>query len=49
MKTDIVHGLIFNEDREIKSAVQNYVPIYNGTRLHSSLIYVPSATYEQLA
>lgn len=36
MKTDIVHGLTFNEDREIKSAVQNYVPFYNGTRLHSS-------------
>ncbi len=49
MKTDIVHGLKFNEDHEIKSAVRNYVPFYNCTRLHSSLNYVPPATYEQQA
>jgi transposase InsO family protein len=47
MKTDIVHGLTFSEDREIESAVRAYVPFYNGTRLHSSLNYVPPATYEQ--
>jgi len=48
MKADIVHGLTFTEDREIESAVRDYVPFYNGTRLHSSLNYVPPATFERL-
>ena len=47
MKTDIVHGLTFTEDREIQSAVRTYIPFYNGTRLHSSLNYVPPAAYER--
>jgi transposase InsO family protein len=49
MKTDIVHGLTFTEDRQIEQAVRGYVPFYNGTRLHSSLNYVPPATFERLA
>lgn len=49
MKSEIVHGLTFTEDREIVQAVRAYVPFYNDTRLHSSLNYVPPATYEQLA
>ena len=49
MKSDIVHGLTFTQDDEIKSAVRDYVPFYNSTRLHSSLNYVPPATYERLA
>jgi transposase InsO family protein len=48
MKADIVHGLTFTEDREIERAVRAYVPFYNRTRLHSSLNYVPPATFEQL-
>jgi len=48
MKADIVHGLRFSEDRQIKQAVRGYVPFYNGTRLHSSLNYVPPATFERL-
>jgi transposase InsO family protein len=47
MKTDIVHGLVFTEDRQIESAVRSYVPFYNGIRLHSSLNYVSPATYEK--
>ena len=49
MKTDIVHGLTFTKDEEIKSVVREYIPFYNGTRLHSSLNYVPPATFERLA
>lgn len=49
MKADIVHGVRFTEDREMEAAVRAYVPFYNGTRLHSSLKYVPPATFEQLA
>jgi transposase InsO family protein len=47
MKSDIVHGVRFDEDNEIEAEVRNYVPFYNNTRLHSSLKYVPPATYEQ--
>jgi len=49
MKSDIVHGLTFGQDDEIETAVRGYVPFYNGTRLHSSLNYVPPATFERLA
>ena len=48
MKADIVHGLSFTEDHEIERAVRAYVPFYNRTRLHSSLNYVPPATFERL-
>lgn len=46
-KTDIVHGLRFTEDRD-RSGCAGYVPFYNGTRLHSSLSYLPPATFERL-
>lgn len=48
MKSDIVHGLTFTKDDEIESEVRAYIPFYNDTRLHSSLNYVPPATYERL-
>lgn len=47
MKTDVVHGNAFTEDREIESMVRRYIPFYNRTRLHSSLHYVSPATYEK--
>ena len=47
MKSDIVHGVRFKQDDEIKTAVRNYVPFYNSTRIHSSLKYVPPATFER--
>jgi transposase InsO family protein len=49
MKTDIVHGLEFTDDGQMETAVREYIPFYNSARLHSSLNYVPPATYEQLA
>ena len=48
MKTDIVHGLRFDEDWQIQKAVRDYIPFYNSIRLHSSLNYVSPATFEQL-
>jgi putative transposase len=47
MKSDIVHGVRFDEDHQIVAEVRNYMPFYNNKRLHSSLDYVPPATYEQ--
>jgi transposase InsO family protein len=48
MKSEIVHGLRFNEDDEVEQVVRAYIPFYNATRLHSSLNYVPPATFERL-
>jgi len=49
MKSDIYHGVRFTEDAEIRAALNSYVPFYNDARLHSSLQYVPPATFEQQA
>ena len=49
MKTDIYHGVGFTDDIELQSALTSYVPFYNNDRLHSSLLYVPPATFERQA
>ena len=50
MKADVIHGCKFSEDNEMLSAIRRYIPFYNRSRIHSSLNYVPPATYEnQLA
>jgi len=48
MKSEIYHGLRYQRDREIKAVLRQYLPFYNGARLHSSLNYVSPATFEQL-
>ena len=47
MKSDIVHGVRFEQYRQMLDSVRNYMRFYNYRRLHSSLGYVPPATYEQ--
>lgn len=49
MKTDIYHGVRFSQDAELRAALNSYVPFYNEARLHSSLQYVPPATFERQA
>jgi len=49
MKSDIYHGLRFSDDEHVRVALRDYVPFYNEHRLHSSLRYVPPATFEQQA
>jgi transposase InsO family protein len=49
MKSDIYHGVRFTHDIELHAALKSYVPFYNEDRLHSSLHYVPPATFEQQA
>lgn len=46
MKSEIYHGLRFEHDDQIRAALRTYVPFYNHDRLHSSLHYVPPATFE---
>lgn len=47
MKSEIYHGLHFDEDQQMRTALREYMPFYNGARIHSSLNYVSPATYEQ--
>ena len=49
MKTEIYHGVRFATDEQLRLAVRSYVSFYNQERLHSSLHYVPPATFEQQA
>ena len=49
MKSDIYHGVRFTDDAGVRNALKSYVPFYNEARLHSSLQYVPPATFEQQA
>jgi transposase InsO family protein len=49
MKSEIYHGPHFDEDRQMQTALREYMPFYNRARIHSSLNYVSPATYEQQA
>jgi len=49
MKSEVFHGYRFNEDSEIRSVLENYLPFYNRDRLHSSLDYVSPAAFERQA
>lgn len=48
MKSEAIHGCRFNDDAELLAVLRSYIPFYNRSRIHSSLNYVPPATYEQL-
>lgn len=47
MKADVMHGAHFSDQVELRNAVRAYVAFYNEQRLHSSLNYVPPATFEK--
>lgn len=47
MKADAIHGIRFSRIEDLKNTVRNYIAFYNETRLHSSLNYVPPATFEK--
>jgi putative transposase len=49
MKTEIYHGVRFTTDEQLRVALQRYVSFCNEQRLHSSLHYVPPATFERQA
>jgi transposase InsO family protein len=47
MKSDAVHGVAFDDERQLSQAVREYIRFYNERRLHSSIGYVAPAAYEQ--
>jgi putative transposase len=46
MKSDVIHGYLFSNDRTLRKTIRSYMPFYNHERLHSSLGYKPPAKYE---
>jgi transposase InsO family protein len=49
LKADIVHGVRFATDDELRHAVRRYVQYYNHRRLHSALSYRSPVDYERVA
>jgi transposase InsO family protein len=47
MKSDVIHGVAFERERQLHRVVSEYIRFYNERRIHSSLGYVTPAMYEQ--
>jgi transposase InsO family protein len=47
LKADVVHGVTFPDDRQLRRCVASYIGYYNRTRLHSSLGYRSPVEYER--
>ena len=49
LKSDVIHGHTFDDDRSLNLVVRRYVRRYNRSRLHSSLGYPSPINFEQNA
>lgn len=47
MKAEQIHGMSFDSDQQLRRALRSYIAFYNQQRIHSSLRYLPPATFEQ--
>lgn len=47
MKSDAIHGVIIDNDQQLRQIIREYIHFYNERRLHSSIGYVAPAVYEQ--
>ena len=48
MKAESLHGKTFETDAQLRRALHSYIGFYNHQRLHSSLNYLPPATFEKV-
>jgi transposase InsO family protein len=46
MKSDVVHGVHFAQEAELRTLLRRYMPYYNGVRLHSGIGYSSPLDYE---
>jgi putative transposase len=49
LKSDVIHGRTFDDDRTLDQVLRRYIRRYNRTRLHSSLGYRSPIDYERNA
>jgi transposase InsO family protein len=49
IKSDVVHGVVFEQEKELQKMMRSYIPFYNQKRLHSSLGYLSPVEYETIA
>jgi transposase InsO family protein len=47
LKADVIHGLRFTSDSQLRTCIKSYVQYYNHKRLHSSLGYQSPVEYER--
>ncbi len=47
LKADVIHGVAFSTDDELRACLRWYVPFYNQRRLHSGLGYQPPSEFER--
>lgn len=47
MKTESLYGMTFHTECQLRRTLHSYIAFYNQQRLHSSLRYLPPATFEQ--
>jgi transposase InsO family protein len=47
LKADVIHGLRFTDERQLRSCIKSYVHYYNHKRLHSALGYQSPVEYER--
>ena len=49
MKSEAIHGRLFDDDQTLHSVIRQYIRRYNRTRLHSALGYCSPIAYEHIA
>ena len=47
MKSDVIHGVQFDDEQHLMRTIREYIRYYNERRLHSSIGYMAPAMYEQ--
>jgi len=46
LKADVIHGVRFANEEQLRSCISSYIPFYNHRRSHSSLGFVSPVEYE---
>ena len=49
LKAELTRGVVFRDERQLRTAVRHYMRYYNTTRLHSSLNYRSPIAFEREA